>query len=99
MSSDNWEEIRKNQINSGRAEKLQVALEEAGYFKRLLPPHPTVKEPLLLRRALVSLLIDFLHITDKEDQLMDSDLFHELVETAYNIFLKEPRFPKDKLSK
>jgi len=30
---------------------------------------------------------------------MDSDLFHELVETAYNIFLKEPRFPKDKLSK
>jgi hypothetical protein len=97
MSDDlaKWDEHRKKNVNLARAETLQKALEEIGYFRIPWPhtPHPTMKEPIPAQAGLVYLLVDYLHIADKERQFMDLPRFQELVQYAYSLFEKEPRFP------
>jgi hypothetical protein len=95
--STDWDEGRREHINLARAESLQKALEETGYFRRPWPtvPHPTHKETIPVQGALMNLLIDYLHIMDKEKQLVELSKLQEIVETAYALFEKEPRFRQE----
>lgn len=94
--STDWDEARKRHVNLARAESLQKALEEMGYFRRPWPwtplPPTTHKEEIPIRAALVHLLVDYLHIADKEKQLVELPKLQDLVTEAYTLFEKEPRF-------
>src|SRR4051794_16243523 len=96
--SDNsqWTDARRAHVNRARAESLQKILEEAGYFRwpHLLPsPHMPKHVPLEV--GLMNLLVDYLHITDKEGQAFDLALLQDLVKEAHGLFDSEPRFVRE----
>ena len=86
-----WEVTRRRYVNLLRAENVQKVLDEGGYLKS---PYKGQPDPKQLDLALVNFLVDFLHLTDKEEHPLPLSHLRELVEAADALFEKEPRFLK-----